>query len=243
MERRVKEYIHSLQQHIQKRSTIYKEHLQTMWSAAQSILSPPHCAACLRMLEKRTVVCTSCFDRIQPVVSTTISITPSHTMRVFAISGYEEPLKRMIVAKAWSDIVAASELGTLLWEHTYLPNVPFDIIVPIPLHWTRYAWRGYNQAEEMAAIIARKSNKPLQHLLTRSRRTIFQSSLPTEKRPNNVRNVFSLTGKATRERYQGKHILLIDDLMTTGSTLKEAGKQLLHLKPASITAAVACRIT
>ena len=162
-------------------------------------------------------------------------------MHVMAIMEYRDPLKHLILTKSRSDIVTAYDIGHLMWEYTNIRHIAFDYIVPIPLHWTRYAWRGFNQSEEMSKILAHKSNKPLVHLIKRKRATPFQSSLSPFKRADNVKDVFA-TNTNSPALYQGKHLLLVDDLMTTGSTLKEAGKALLTLKPGSITAIVACRV-
>jgi len=158
-----------------------------------------------------------------------------------AIMEYRDPLKHLILTKSRSDIVTAYDIGHLMFEYTNIRHLNFDYIVPIPLHWTRYAWRGFNQAEEMSKILAHKSGKPLVHLIKRKRSTPFQSSLASFKRADNVKDVFAINAHDPA-LYQGKHLLLVDDLMTTGSTLKEAGKTLLKLKPRSITAVVACRV-
>jgi competence protein ComFC len=158
-----------------------------------------------------------------------------------AIMKYRDPLKHLLLSKARSDIVTAYDIGHLMWEYTNIRHIAFDYIVPIPLHWTRYAWRGFNQAEEMGKILAHKGDKPLVHLIKRKRSTPFQSSLAPLKRAENVKDVFAINTH-NQALYHGKHLLLVDDLMTTGSTLKEAGKVLLKLKPRSITAVVACRV-
>ena len=121
-----------------------------------------------------------------------------------------------------------------------MSTLDFDYIIPIPLHWTRYAKRGYNQAEEMAYIISRHSAKPVAHLLKRSKRTPFQSLLPFEKRTQNVADAFKIISE--NPMYVGKKFLIVDDVMTSGATLKAAVKQLRTLKPALITAVVACRV-
>lgn len=205
-------------------------------------IAPPFCSYCKRFLSKRTVFCVSCEQKIIPVVSITCPLTKTKSMQVFAISGYCEPIKSLILAKSRSDIVASRKLGELLWSMTNIQHKECDYIIPIPLHWTRYAKRGFNQAEEMATIIGRKKNKPVIALLRRTKKTPFQSSLPTSERQGNVASAFIIDAK-NQDQYRGKHLILVDDLMTTGSTLQEAARELLKLKPASISAVVAARIT
>ncbi len=204
-------------------------------------LAPPFCSSCKSFLHARDIFCQECKNSIRPVVSRTLSITKTRSIKVLAISDYKEPLKSLILAKGRFDIVASHQLGTLIWQMTHLKNSSFDYIVPIPLHWKRFAKRGYNQADEMAKVIAQKSGKPVTHLLSRSRHTKYQSSLDQDKRAENVEDVFALTVDDDTQ-YHGSHILLVDDLITTGVTLRAAARELLKLKPASITAVVACRV-
>lgn len=206
------------------------------------IIAPPFCSYCKRFLASRSIFCASCEQKIIPVVSVTCPITQKQAMKVFAISGYCEPIRSLILAKSRSDIVASRKLGELLWEKTHISQVPFDYVIPIPLHWSRYARRGFNQAEEMAFVVSRNSGKPITSILQRTKKTVFQSSLPTNERHDNVADAFTLA-HADHNLYRGKHLLLVDDLMTTGSTLKTAARQLYKLKPASISAVVAARIT
>jgi len=228
----IKRYLHPL---------IHHPIAQQMYPTFLDILSPPYCAFCRRLLATRTILCAACRLAIKPIVSATIELTQHQDMQVMAIMEYRDPLKNLILTKSRSDIVTAYDIGHLMWEYTNIRHRAFDYIVPIPLHWTRYAWRGFNQAEEMGKILARKSGKPLVNLIHRTRSTPFQSSLSPLKRSKNVKDVFDLNTR-NPALYHGKHLLLVDDLMTTGSTLKEAGKALLKLKPSSITAVVACRV-
>jgi len=200
--------------------------------------------ACKRFLSKRDVFCADCARLIKPIVSHDLKVTDLLTVKVFAVGTYTDPLRFLILAKSWSNSVASRQLGQLMWEMTYIRNVPFDVIVPIPLHWMRYSWRGYNQSEEMARELARRCDKPVANLLKRVRYAPFQSAVSPEKRVENVKDVFLLRMlKEERAQYVGKHILLVDDLLTSGATVRAAAKELNKLKPASITIIVAARVT
>ncbi|MBX2866381.1 hypothetical protein KTR10_00240 [Candidatus Kaiserbacteria bacterium] len=101
-------------------------------------------------------------------------------------------------------------------------------IVPIPLSKKRLRERGYNQV----ARIAHYTHFPVhEKALSRTKHTTPQTDLPREARIENVRNIFASTGKYI----YGKHVVLLDDVVTTGSTLREAQKALAHANPASIT--------
>lgn len=206
----------------------------------QWLLCPAFCVQCKIFLDDDVILCRHCYATIKPVVSTSLVITAKTSVRVFAISGYEDPIKSLILAKAHAQRLASRQLGRLMWQMLPLDHIEFDYIVPIPLHWTRYAYRGFNQAEEIARVIAKKSGKPLINLLYRNRRTVFQSSLPQQMRGENVLKVFSVK-KHKKDDIVGKRILLVDDLMTTGATLRVAARSLIDLKPASIDIVVAAR--
>jgi len=205
------------------------------------LLCPPFCVHCKIVLVEDTILCFQCRNFIQPIVSTTLALTAKTSVRVFAISSYQDPIKSLILAKIQSQRLASRQLGELIWQLTPLSNLEFDYIVPIPLHWTRYAYRGYNQAEEIAHTLSKKSGKPVVSLLKRNRRTVFQSSLPTDLRNDNVASALSFHSKIERNNYSGKRFIIVDDLMTTGSTLRAATKLLMTLHPLTIDAVVAAR--
>lgn len=202
---------------------------------------PCICAYCRKFLSTADILCSECKNKIFPIVSKKIDVTSQFCMTVLAISDYKDPLKRLILGKSWSDTVASYQMGQLAWEMLPLEQLDCDIIVPIPLHWTRYAWRGFNQADEIAHVIGNKKNIPVQHVLKRTKRTQYQSALLAALRAPNLKSAFAVNNAYANSCAQ-KHILLVDDLMTTGSTLRSAAKALLALKPAKITVVVVCRV-
>ena len=98
-----------------------------------------------------------------------------------------------------------------------------EAIIPIPLHHQRYMQRGYNQAFEIAKLISRKLNIPVDNnCLRRIRPTQAQAGLSAYKRQKNILKAFeAINQKAYR------HIAVVDDIVTTGSTVNEATK-ILH---------------
>jgi len=210
----------------------------------KNIISPPFCFYCKEYLDKPDVFCQNCYKKIIPVVSYTLQVTQKHSVKVFAISDYKDPIRSLILSKGSSDIVSSYKLGELMWEFTYLKNAEFDIIVPIPLHWQRYAQRGFNQADEMARAISQKSSKPVVNLLKRKKITRRQSGLTPEKRTLNLSGALGLVGGEPEylQGYKNKKILIVDDLLTTGSTITFATKELIELKPTQVIAVVASRV-
>ena len=118
----------------------------------KQIVAPPFCVYCKVFLNEADVLCQTCMQHIKPVVSHTIAITKTKQMPVLAVGAYQDPLTLLILAKSGSQHVASVQLGRLVWNMSNVRNLQYDYIIPIPLHWTRYAWRGYNQAEEIARV-------------------------------------------------------------------------------------------
>lgn len=217
------------------------QQLCALYAECKYLVWPHLCASCKLFLRTEALLCVSCARTITPIVSVPVTVTPSVTMQVYAVAAYQHTLKRLILAKGWHDERASIVLGRLLWHNTTLPHIPFDIIVPIPLHWQRFAHRGYNQAELMAKEVSVLSGKPLCLALERVQATVFQSSLSGEERRENVKVAFQLRNEC-KELIRGKRVLIVDDLMTSGSTLQAAAKIIAKCKPESIKGAVAGRV-
>lgn len=219
-----------------------KKYISLVHATIIQCIAPAYCAQCSVFLHENTkIFCDECMHAIQPIVSTTMQLSASQSVKIFTIAAYQDPLKKLILAKSWSNIAASNQLGQLILQLTNIQHIRCDIFVPIPLHWTRFAWRGYNQAHEIAKVLAEKRDKPVVQMLRRVKRTRYQAELKSELRQINVKNALALNISDTT-MYQGKHIILVDDLMTTGATLRAAAKELFKLKPASVSAVVACRV-
>lgn len=129
-----------------------------------------------------------------------------------------------------SNFEAASLFSGLLAEE--LASSPLfsdvDMVIPVPLHFLRHWKRGYNQAELIARGIARRLGSELcTKTLKRRRRTRSQATLPMESKASNVQGAFVLReNKSTQPPKEPRHILLVDDVFTSGSTLDECRKAL-----------------
>jgi ComF family protein len=109
------------------------------------------------------------------------------------------------------------------------------MLIPVPLGAARLAERGFNQAQEIAKALARAIAVPLAaNLLERTRDTLTQSTLPLNQRQGNVRNAFVVTPGGA-DILCGKHVAVIDDVMTTGETLNEIAATLKRHGAACVT--------
>ena len=117
-----------------------------------------------------------------------------------------------------------------------------DMVVPVPLHWTRKWKRGYNQAEVIAGAVAEVLGVPMRtDLLKRRKRTVTQTKMNVEDKRKNVAEAFvSTPSLACIASENGiRHLLLIDDVFTTGSTLMACFTALRTVFPPSVRISVA----
>jgi ComF family protein len=114
----------------------------------------------------------------------------------------------------------------------------FDVIVPVPLHATRQRERGFNQASLLAALLSAQTSIASKPLLERIRYTTTQTTLDRSERMENLHNAFRLRKNAD---VRGLRVLLIDDVLTTGSTLSECARVLKRAGALSVHAATAAR--
>src|SRR3954469_10491784 len=113
-----------------------------------------------------------------------------------------------------------------------------DQVVPVPLHWRRRLARGYNEPERIAHPLAAGLGLPCVQALARRRATPPQSLLGREERLANLRKAFRVPRP---DRVRGRHVLLVDDVATTGATLHAAAAALKKAGAAAVTALVAGR--
>ncbi len=147
-------------------------------------------------------------------------------MRIVSALIYAYPVDRLIAsAKFRQRLDFAGALGEMLGAYLcglrgeYALTRP-DLIVPVPLHRRRMAARGFNQAEEIAAPVARRLGVPLRaDVLRRARDTPEQTSLTGRARRRNI------TGAFTAPRsLNGLHVAIIDDVWTTGTTARAVAR-------------------
>jgi ComF family protein len=133
----------------------------------------------------------------------------------------------------------AKPMALLLSDYFKANPVPVEVIVPVPLHHRRLKERGYNQSELLARELSLRLNLPLEcKSLIRSKYIVSQAKTQSaEERRENVRQAFTCKSSAL----QGKQVLLIDDVCTSGATLEACASALKTTEPASIWGLVVAR--
>ncbi len=224
------------------RYVLYCMHqIGALWHTCALLLFPAFCTYCKDLLSARNALCAHCAQAIKPLASIKLTLTQKYQMPIYAVGAYQEPLRQLILAKSYQDKLACYYMAQLMFKQVS-GHLQADYLVPIPLHWTRYAKRGYNQSCEIAHYLSGWSGIPILHALKRTKRTPFQSQFNKEGRQENLCDAFilNLSDQQLKElRY--KQFILVDDVMTTGATLHAAGRRLLPLKPLGIKGMVLAR--
>ncbi len=170
-------------------------------------------------------ICSECFKKIEPVPM----FNPIEGIGNvnYYISGfyYNDTMKSLIHRYKFGGEYALADLfSTMLYERIkdISELYEFDFITSVPISRKRFLTRGFNQAELIARKVSEMLDIPYVICIHKSRHTIAQSVLKKKKRADNIRGAFI----ADSERVRGKRILLVDDIITTGSTMNECAREL-----------------
>jgi ComF family protein len=196
-----------------------------------SVLAPPRCAACDAPVPRLAVFCAPCASTVEPGGS-----------EGDAAFGYGGAVAQAIVRlKYESRPDLARPLGDLLWRwlSPRAATLRGALVVPVPLHPSRLAERGYNQSALLARRVARHLDAPFAPLaLARARDTPKQATLDREARLANVAGAFRAREAA---RVGGRAVLLVDDVSTTGATLAACSHALRAAGARAVATAVVAR--
>ncbi len=222
-------------------------------------LFPPACPLCLKTLPLRhdEEFCPSCRADFHPLPSARCplcalpyagtensehlcgrcSVAQPAFSRVFAAGLYAGGLRRAVHQFKFNRRVALDRpLARLLFQA--LPaGMEIDLVIPVPLHLKRLRQRHYNQAQLLAEEVAKFGGWSLdKELLLKIRATEDQHNLSARQRETNLRGVFQL-----QRRLAGEHVLLIDDVMTTGATVAACAQILMAGGAERVSVAVLAR--
>ncbi len=201
-----------------------------------AVIAPPHCAACDEPVPVLAAFCSACAAVIERAPPAQDERQP------LAAMVYAGPTAQAIVRmKYGSRPDVARPLGDLLWRalEPDAARLAGALVVPVPLHAMRLAERGFNQSALLARIVARRLHAPFKALaLARVRDTPRQALLERDARLTNVAGAFACARPAS---VAGRHVLLVDDVCTTGATLASASDALARAGARRVTCAVVAR--
>ena len=155
---------------------------------------------------------------------------------VYTFGSYEDTLRGLIHLFKYNKVrPLAKPLGAFI-ARAIPREHRFDIIVPMPLHWRKRWERGYNQSELLAKEVARRWGLPVKKIVRRIKATAPQAGLTNSKRRLNVQGAFAASGNV-----KGLRILLIDDVLTTGTTASACAKVLKRAGASHVAVAAVAR--
>ncbi len=171
------------------------------------LLKPPTralCQKCAEPVSKRGNLCGECV------------VLPPPLDRLEPLFRYEGPARSAIHALKYRDIRGlAPYLGDLMAKSRFLTRARVDCLVPVPMHEKKQRERGYNQAASLASHLAERLGLPIiEDGISKTRATPSQVELSRHERIRSVRGAFT-----ANYGFSGAHVLLVDDVATTGSTL------------------------
>lgn len=189
------------------------------------------CSGCEKDLVKNHNHCVICAvpfavphsDKMELVCGKCQKNPPHYTTSIIPHL-YTSPLKQLISHLkfhgnlTYAPLLAQNFINALKRRKTTLP----ECIIPVPLHTHRLRERGFNQALELANLVATQLNIAVDYsLCQRNKSTPFQSGLSAAQRKKNLKNAFTVT-----KQHSYKHVAIFDDVVTTGTTINELAKQL-----------------
>ena len=237
--------------------------------AASDILLPRLCIVCgRRLLLDEKHLCLDCLadlpqtyfwtmshnpmaDKLNAIIQEQMNRGDSYNHENYAFAAalffyHSEADYRLIPyqIKYHGNISAGRFFGKMLGRRLASSDIysDVDLVIPVPLHWTRKWKRGYNQAEVIASGAADALGVPMRtDVLKRQRRTTTQTKIDVENKHLNVADAFSADGSACTDLTENgiRHILLIDDIFTTGNTSCACFHALRILLPSSVRISVA----
>ncbi len=203
-------------------------------------LFPVACLGCGRQLAGRESLhlCLACRARLRPAAPIG-PLTGPAGLHILSLWRYEPPLDAVILALKFRRLDylgrhLAQELAAAFGGEL----AAADLVVPVPLHWTRRVARGFDQAERIAAPLAARLGLPVARVLRRRRATAAQARLGRAARLANLAGAFRVDHASAAA---GRRVLLVDDVTTTGATLEAAAYALRAAGAEEVFALTAAR--
>jgi ComF family protein len=209
-----------------------------MFSLLWRSLFPDRCLICAGGDAVREGVCSRCRSGIHPVpepvcdtcgtpvgtpgICIGCMVEPPAYDRCLSACRFEGTLREVIHSFKYGHATVYKKfLAGLLYSAISEKGIQVDVLMPVPLHWSRVVFRGYNQSSLIARELSRYMKTDVRYgILRKTRKTPHQVGLSKRDRGRNLRRAFSAG------RIEGKSVMVVDDVITTGSTAQEISKAL-----------------
>ena len=189
----------------------------------KNILLPP-CVFCgSRCTPDEDYICVDCFDDL-PWQEQLATKSDSSIASVIAPLAYDFPVDAALKAIKFQrrlDYVPA--FAGLLANLGYAIPQDIDALLPVPLHWRCHAMRGFNQATELACRLRDTTGLPMLRNFIRRKATTYQTGLEAQARQRNLNDAFAVRGRCS-----ARHVLIVDDVITTGATTRALARVVLQ---------------
>jgi ComF family protein len=217
------------------------------WNAFVDLVTPPKCLSCRAAVTAGAALCVPCWQKLtfldapvcdalgtpfgydegEGMLSPAAIADPPPWDKARAATAFDDHSRHLIHLLKYQDTQEAGMLMARMMLGAGRSLIAeADVLMPVPLHRFRLWQRRFNQAAYLATIIARQSGKQLKlDVLLRDRRTRQQVGLTANERRKNVRMAFSVAPEK-RAAIEGKTVLLVDDVRTTGATLAACAQTL-----------------
>lgn len=207
-----------------------------MWRTLEKAIAPKRCVFCgTRSEAGERFICSGCDDDL-PRIRSPVPVSPQLEVEVAPLA-YEFPVDAAIRAyKFRRRLYYAPALADLLVRAIPLLPGDIDAVLPVPLHWRRQWWRGFNQALELGRPVAKRLGVPVIDNAARRRATRPQSGLSARERAQNLRAAFVVRGTIPYV-----HVLIVDDVITTGTTVQQLAKAVRRAGACKVSALAVAR--
>ncbi len=235
--------------------------LKLAWQSASAMICPSECVWCERPTSQGIYFCAAClplflsdYYRCQRCASPLPTVVPNetcsrcdaakwHFTAVVTLGPYRGRLREAVIQmkKKRHELLRRAVGGLMAVELCKQFESTLPLLLPVPNHWTRNFVRSICQASSLAQAIAAETGWPVvTRVVRRRRKTAKQGMLSWTERTKNVRGAFCIKASA---KLRGRHIIVVDDVLTSGATADEIAKLLLANGAARVSVAVAARGT
>lgn len=235
--------------------------LQAVGGLLADAILPPECLSCRAPAADHGALCAQCWPRLgqighplcdrlgiplpyggdAPVVSAEALAEPPPFDRCRAVAAYTDLAGRLVHRLKYAD-----QPDLARWMGRWMARAgadlldDADLVVPVPLHRRRLWGRRYNQAAALSAVLAAEAGVAHDCLaLVRTRRTRQQVGLTRSQRERNLNGAFGVVGK---RRFHGRRVILVDDVYTTGATVRAATRAVLRAGASAVDVIVFARV-
>lgn len=182
------------------------------------------CPLCEKVVEK-TSLCLACRNKIDFINEVFVIRGEEYSFKGYSVGVYSNAIVGMIKRFKYSrDFQCGRALGELLKEKILHINIESPILTFVPMSSKSYKKRGYNQSEYLAKVVGRELNIPVVNTLYKCKETLDQIGLNGNERWSNVDDSFKLNKGI---KIENRKIIIIDDVITTGATAYNCGKELM----------------